>query len=137
MANKNACRTYFAIRGQFDPIEISSRLGLAPSLSWKATDLRRDGKPYGFAYLEFGNDADYEVYTEAQLQRTIAPLRDKVDTLNAIREEYGCEFYLSIVPELYVDEIHPALAPSLDVIDFCHATRTKIDIDLYLYPNEN
>ena len=33
----------------------------------------------------------------------------------------------------YVEEqMRQTLAPPLDVIDFCHATRTQIDIDLYM-----
>lgn len=35
-----------------------------------------------------------------------------------------------------VGDINPCLAPPLDVIDFCHATRTEIDIDLYIYNSE-
>ena len=37
---------------------------------------------------------------------------------------------------IYVNDINPCLAPSLDVIDFCHATRTKIDIDMYIFDSE-
>lgn len=33
---------------------------------------------------------------------------------------------------IYVENDTPCLAPSLDVIDFCYQTRTKIDIDLYI-----
>ena len=133
MANKNRCRTYFAIKGDFNPTEICAALELSPNQSWNASDLRRDGKPFGFSYLEFGTNEDYDVYTENQMRKTIAPFLDKIPLLNQIREHYGVEFYLTVVPELYVDEVHPCLAPPLDVIDFCHATRTKIDIDLYLY----
>lgn len=33
----------------------------------------------------------------------------------------------------YVEEqMRQTLAPTLDVIDFCHATRTQIEIDLYM-----
>ena len=38
---------------------------------------------------------------------------------------------LEIVPTVYADNASPCLAPSLQVIDFCYATRTEIDIDLY------
>jgi hypothetical protein len=39
---------------------------------------------------------------------------------------------LEIVPTVYAGDITPCLAPSLDVMDFCHATRTELDIDLYV-----
>ena len=38
---------------------------------------------------------------------------------------------------IYVDDITPSIAPSLDIIDFCHATRTEIDIDMYIYDSED
>ena len=44
---------------------------------------------------------------------------------------------LEIVPEIYVGDTNPCLAPPLDVIDFCHATRTEIDIDMYIYGSED
>lgn len=36
---------------------------------------------------------------------------------------------LCIVPTIYADDIKPCLAPPLDIMDFCQATRTEIDID--------
>ena len=63
---------------------------------------------------------------------TINPLLDKIDLLNKIQKEYKASFTLEVVPSIYVNEINPSLAPSLDIIDFCHDTRTNIDIDLYL-----
>ena len=64
--------------------------------------------------------------------KTISDLIPKIDVLKQIREKYDVEFYLEVVPEIYLYNTHPCLAPSLDVIDFCHETRTKIDIDLYV-----
>lgn len=68
--------------------------------------------------------------------KTIEPLFDKVDLLNAIRNEFNVVFTLEIVPTIYAGNINPCLAPSLKVIDFCHATRTQIDIDLYVMEQE-
>lgn len=135
--SKNYCRTYFKIVGDnFDPEEITKLLGIEPNDSWKSDDLRKDGNPYGFSLWECGYNDKYHVYTEKQMEKTIAPLTKKIKILKKIREELNVEFYLVIVPELYVDEINPCLAPSMKIIDFCHATRTQIDIDLYLYPKD-
>lgn len=135
MKAKNECRTYFKIVGDFDPSEITARLGIEPSESWGKTDLRRDGEPFGFSLWECGRCDEYDVYAENQMRKTIEALKDKTDELNRIREEFDVTFWLVVVPELYVDEITQCLAPSLDVMDFCTATRTQIDVDLYLYPN--
>ncbi len=66
------------------------------------------------------------------MRKTVAPLLDKIDVLNKIREENEVDFRLSIVPTVYPRNSAPTLAPPLDIIDFCHATRTEIDIDLYI-----
>lgn len=133
---KTNCHTYFAIRGEdFDPNEIASMLGLKAEKSWKRGDLRRDGKPYGFAYLEICHCGEYDPYTDNQLKKTIAPLLGKEELLLKLAKQYGLEYYLEAVPSLYLDEIHPALAPSIEVMEWCVKTKTKFDIDLYLYPN--
>ena len=71
------------------------------------------------------------------MRKTIAPLQDKISLLNKIREENEVHYYLVIVPTIYVGDINPCLAPPLDVIDFCHATRTEIDIDMYIYDSQD
>ena len=60
-------------------------------------------------------------------------VRGKVDTT------LFCKTYKDdiLIVQIYVDDINPCLAPSLDVIDFCHATRTEIDIDLYIFSSED
>ena len=70
------------------------------------------------------------------MEKTISALNDKIDLLNKIRCENDVSFYLEVVPELYVGETAPSLNPSLAVIDFCHFTRTEIDIDMYLMDRE-
>lgn len=79
-----------------------------------------------------GRCDEYDVEIANQMRKTIAVLLDKIDILNKIREENDVSFYLEIVPTIYVEDINPVLAPTLDIIDFCHATRTEIDIDMYV-----
>ena len=133
MESKNSCKTYFAIVGDFEPEAITGILGLSPNKSWGKNDLRKDGKPYGFANWEYGLCQEYDSYVEKQMEKTIEDLITKINELNKIRDSYDVQFYLNVVPHTYVNDIAPCLAPSLKVIDFCHDTRTKIDIDLYIY----
>ena len=138
---RNSCYTYFKITGDFDPDEVTALLGLQPDEKWNRGDLklkghasmRREGLIYAFSAWVFGRCDEYDPYVEMQMRRTIAPLQDKIDLLNRIREENDVEFCLVIVPSIYAGDINPCLAPPLDVIDFCHATRTQIDIDMYVY----
>ena len=128
----NTCYTYFRIVGYFDPDEMSRRLELQPFKAWKSTDIRRDGRAYGFSSWCFGKCEAYEIYTSIQMEKTIEPLKDKVDILNEIRNEYDVEFYLEIVPWLRSYNTKPYLTPSLDVMEFCLSTRTELDLDLYI-----
>ncbi len=133
---ENSCYTYFRITGDFEPDIITERLGLLPDKSWKIGDKRCNGMLYDFASWEIGRCEQYDVLIENQMHKTIAPLIDKVDLLNEIRNEFNVVFTLEIVPEIHADNTTPCLAPSLQVIDFCHATRTEIDIDLYVIEKE-
>ncbi len=137
MKTKNSCYTYFAIKGDFDPDIVSKRLGLEPDNSWKKGELRKNGSKYDFSCWEYGRCDEYDVFTENQMRKTIAGLLDKVEELNNIRNDYDVSFVLEIVPSIYVGDTNPCLAPSLDIIDFCHATRTHIDIDYYLYEKDD
>ena len=137
MNTKNSCYTYFKIVGNFSPDEVSKILNLAPERSHKIGDFRRDGQRYDFALWTTPKCTEYDAEVENQMRKTVAPLLDKIPLLNKIREENDVSFYLEIVPSIYPDDIAPALAPSLDIIDFCHATRTEIDIDMYIYGTED
>ena len=137
METKNKCYTYFKIVGNFDPDIATARLGLTPTNSWKIGDTRRNGTKFDFALWEYGRCSEYDVLVENQMRKTISDLLDKTDILNQIRSEYDVSFCLEIVPTIYVGDTNPCLAPPLDIIDFCHATRTKIDIDMYIYSQED
>ncbi len=137
MNTRNSCYTYFKIVGNFNPDDISKLLNLTPEKTWKVGDLRHNGTEYDFALWEIGRCSEYDVIVENQMRKTLAPLQDKIPVLNQIREEYNVKLILAIVPSIYVGDITPCLAPSLDVIDFCHATRTEIDLDMYVFESED
>ena len=137
MNTKNSCYTYFKIVGNFDPNDISTLLNLTPEKSWKIGDLRHNSTKYDFSLWEIGRCEEYDIEVENQMRKTIAVLQDKIPLLNEIREKYDVSFVLEIVPTIYVNDTNPCLAPSLDVIDFCHTTRTEIDIDIYVCDSKN
>ncbi len=137
MNTRNSCYTYFKIVGDFNPDDVSELLNLTPEKTWKIGDLRRNGSKYDFALWEIGKCTEYDVEVGNQMRETISVLQDKISLLNQIREQNDVSFVLEVVPTIYVDDTNPCLAPSLDVIDFCHATRTDIDIDLYVYDSND
>jgi hypothetical protein len=132
MKKLNSCYTYFQISGTFDPREVAKLIGIKPDRMRTVGELLPSGKRSNSSFLEYGRCDKYDPSIENQMRATVAPLIDKIDILSKIREEYGAKLLISIVPTVYVGEASPILAPPLDVIDFCHATRTEIDIDLYV-----
>lgn len=136
MGTKNSCYTYFRMVGDFEPDYVSELLNLKSEKSWRKGDIRSNGTKYDFASWEIGRCNDYEVEVTKQMRKTISVLFDKIDLLNRIRKENDVNFYLEIVPTIYAGDTSPCLAPTLDIIDFCHATRTEIDIDMYVYDSE-
>lgn len=133
---KNSCYTYFRIVGEFDPDEISEILQLTPEEQWKIGDYRKNGTQYECASWIIGTCTEYDIAIENQMRKTIAPLLDKTDLLKKIHDSYDVSFWLEVVPYIYLGESTPCLAPSLDIIDFCHETRTEIDIDYYIMEDD-
>lgn len=132
MKTRNSCYTYFKIVGNFNPDEVSELLNIKCEKSWKIGDKRSNDTQFDFSFWSVGRCDEYDVETANQMRKTIAVLLDKIDILNKIREENDVSFYLEIVPTIYLEDTNPVLAPTLDIIDFCHETRTEIDIDMYV-----
>lgn len=126
------CYTYFCIRGNFDPEEVSEILGIPAEESWKTGDKRKNGSTYTFSMWQCGTCKEYDWETDKQMMKTIAPLLPKIRELKEIQRRFDVDFTLEVVPTVRWDESTPALAPSLAVMRFCCETNTVIDIDLYV-----
>lgn len=131
-SSQSSCYTYFMIRGNFDPDSITELLGLVPEKSWRIGDKRKNGTVYDFAMWQFGTCDAYDVYVENQMLKTITPLLSEISTLKEIKQRYDVEFTLEIVPTIKSSEGVPCVAPSMEVMQFCCETATKIDIDMYV-----
>ena len=137
MITRNSCYTYFCIEGEFNPDKVSELLNLTPEKAEKIGDLQCDGTKREKACWEFGKCMEYDVYIENQMRKTIAQLQDKIALLNQIRQENNVSFTLLIVSTIYANDITPCLDPPLQIIDFCHATRTRICFDVYVCDSED
>lgn len=133
----NTCYTYFKITGDFEPDYVTRKTGLKPSKIWHIGDRRRDGGVSDFALWEFGRCDEYDPYVENMMKKTIEPLYSALDFLIEFKRNAKVDYTLQVVPSVYVEESAPCLAPSLEVMSFCCATQTNLDIDLYVYPKED
>ena len=131
-SSQSSCYTYFMIRGNFDPDSITELLGLVPEKTWRIGDKRKNGTVYDFAMWQYGTCDSYDVYVENQMLKTITPFLSKISALKEIKQKYDVEFTLEVVPTIKSSEGVPCVAPSMEVMQFCCDTATKIDIDLYV-----
>ena len=131
-SSQSSCYTYFMIRGNYDPDSITELLGLVPEKSWRIGDKRKNGTVYDFAMWQYGTCDSYDVYVENQMLKTITPFLSKISALKEIKQKYDVEFTLEVVPTIKSSESVPCVAPSMEVMQFCCDTATKIDIDLYV-----
>jgi hypothetical protein len=132
---QNSCYTYFKIVGNFEPSVITNILGIIPDEQYSVGDKRKDGKNYDFACWMCGKNTQYDVFVENMLQKTISTLQNKTQQLQFIKNNFDVQFYLQVVASIVPNQATPALAPSLEIMNFCCQTQTQLDIDLYVTSN--
>ncbi|WP_202077940.1 DUF4279 domain-containing protein [Caldalkalibacillus salinus] len=121
--------------GIFNTDEITELLGIQPFKCWNYGDIRRNGSKYLFSNWGAEKSDIERLDVEAQCMDTIKNLKNKIPQLKQIKEQYDVEFAIMIVPSIYGDE-KPLMSFNVEIIEFCYLTGTTIEIDMYLYPNE-
>jgi len=130
---KTSCYSYFAIKGNFIPAEVTNLLGLQPTKSWAIGDPRTWGGVHDFACWEYGRTHMEYPGMEMQCYNVVKDLIGKEDALISLKDQSDVSFVLEIVPSIRAGK-PPAIDFGADVIKFCHLTATDIDIDMYIYP---
>ena len=132
--DQTTCYTYFSIRGDFDPAEITRILGIEPERTWR----KGETTPYGGTYNNTSWTGcfcrDYDIDLSVQMEKTIQPLLSKYEELNLIRTKYNAYLTLEVVPKIVYGFDKPILGPSMAIMQFCCETQTHLDIDWYLFP---
>ena len=131
-ASHNTCYTNFIIWGDFNPDEITELLGLKPYEISRKGDKAKSGRINQISSWKFGYNDNYTWDVNKQILQTITPLLNKISLLKDLKLRYNADFFLEVVPTIRFDEPTPCLAPSQEVMAFCCATDTKLDIDLYI-----
>ena len=118
------CRTYFAIYGAEDINAICDALSLGKC------DLQIENHGIRIGYNE-----NYRTDINEMIRETLAPVIDKTEILSALAKELSLEYYLALVPEIASDSDEPNQMLSIDedIIEFLYLTKTKLDLDYYVY----
>jgi len=127
------CYCYFAIKGDFNPKEITYKLQIKPSKYWSIGDLRANGSRYGFAFWETGYTLMQHPDIEIHCINVVRELIGKECVLNKIKGSYDLTFTVQIVPSIY-NGVSPVIIFGKEFLTFCAQTDTDIDIDMYVFP---
>jgi hypothetical protein len=123
-------------RGIFNPEDITKALEIEPFRCWKKGDIRRGGTEYLFSSWSAEKTDINRLDVEAQYMDTIKNLKNKISTLQQIKEQYDVSFKIEVVPHIY-GEKNPYMVFNKEIIEFCYLTGTTIEVDMYLFPDEN
>jgi hypothetical protein len=125
----------FTLTGEnFDPDEVTRRLGLEPTKSWKAGDLQVPGatirhKVAGWR-LRTPREKSFDVGPHvAALVESLKPL---IPRINAVQQALQLEAEFSCV--VYIKDQSPAVYFERAVLDVVEALKAEIDIDIYVLP---
>ena len=66
---------------------------------------------------------------------TLKNLKNKILELNQIKALYDVIFCIMFVPHIFGEE-QPIMSFNKEIIEFCYLTGTTIEVDMYLYPEE-
>ena len=120
---KHACRTYFAIYGAKDAAALLGELGL------DGAQVRCDD------FILVGFNDVYNVDINQMFRVTLQSLFEKTALLAQLKDKYSLEYYLVGVPEIVSesDDPHQILSVNEEIVAFLYASKTKLDLDYYVY----
>ena len=128
---------YFALKGDsFDTVEVTNRLGINPTDSWRKGDKGFYKSTVEFAMWRLSTDKGKEyIQIDNLVDEIVSQLYDKIEIINDLKKQFKLDSVLEIV--LYIDtnkdNSTPALGHDLKTIEFLYRTSTTTDIDIYRF----
>lgn len=132
---------YFALSGEdFDPEEISDRIGIKPTESWRKGDKGKYKPCLEFSCWKLATKKGKEYFEINKLVNEIVTiLFDKIDLINEIKNEFHLDSVFEIVMDIDInpDESTPSLGHNLKTLEFLFRTGTRTDVDIYRFDSRN
>jgi len=128
---------YFALTGDnFDTDEVTNRIGISPTDSWRKGDKGKYKPILEFASWRLSTDKGQEyMQIDKLVDEIVSKLFDKIEIINDLKRQFQLDSVLEIV--LYIDTNEdnstPALGHDLKTIEFLYRTQTKTDVDIYRF----
>ena len=137
---KSNSYVYFAFKGNdFDPNEITKRIGIMPTETWRKGDKGKYNPKLEYSGWQLTTEKGQEpLLLDTLVDEIVNKLYDSIDIINELKNELHLESVLEIV--MYIDTnpetSTPALGHDLKTIEFLYRTRTTTDVDIYTYNSE-
>ena len=131
---------YFALLGDFNPAEVTARLGVQPTRTWEKDGKSKVKAHRQSAFWAWETARGKEIiFVEDLVEEVVAKLESKAQIIVELKQQLQAESTLQVV--LYIDmneeKSTPALGHELRTINFLHATQTSTDVDIYRYDSRN
>lgn len=128
---------YFSLIGDdFEPKEITNRLDIVPTESWKKGDRGKYNSSLKYSCWKLSTKKGKEYLDIDKLVNEIVDkLKDKVEMINELKNKFQLDSVLEIVMDIDInpDQSTPTLGHNLRIIDFLYQTKTKTDVDIYRF----
>lgn len=131
---------YFALTGDsFDTDEVTNRLGIPATKSWRKGDKGKYKPVLEFTNWELSTEKGKEyIYIDNLVNEIISKLFDKIEIIIDLKRQFQLNSKLVIV--LYIDTNEdsstPALGHDSKTIEFLYRTDTTTNIDIYRFNSD-
>ena len=130
------CAGFKLTGADFDPDEVTRRVGLEPTRTWRAGDIRRPGATAAkISCWSLYTDLEQTWDTDRHIAQVIDLLRPHIQSINAVRKELRLEAEFACV--LYIRSKRPALHFDRAILDVVDALDAEIDVDIYVLPEHD
>lgn len=125
-------RAYYGLWGDFDPDEVTSRIGLAPTQTWRRGDPRAPGSSlvHGTDLWAFGTEEEIGFDLPRHVEHVLLGVSPFVTELSVLRGRLGLTASLNCV--VWIGRPTPTFSFPQETLDRISALGAGLDIDSYL-----
>ena len=117
---------------EFDPAHITDLLQIEPFVTRKKGEPRKGGGVFTFSSWSACRQCSPAIDAQAQCLSIVGALRSKIPILRQIKQKYNVVYTIFIVAHIYNSQ-SPILYFDSEIVEFCDATGTIIEIDQYVF----
>jgi hypothetical protein len=136
----NNSYVYFAFKGDnFDPNEITERIGIKPTEIWRKGDKGKHHPSIEYSGWQLSSEKGQEkIEIDILVDQVVSMLYDKMEIINELKVRFNLESVLEVVMDVDINAKTslPALGHNSKTIEFLFKTKTTTDIEIYRFNSE-